>query len=165
MNTKTAVSAALPIILAGALGVNGADWGTDFEAAKRQAAEKQRPILVNFTGSDWCGWCMKLDEEVFSADAFREYAREHLVLFEADFPSDLPQPEAVIKQNRSLMETYKVRGFPTIVLLNAEGKELARTGYRPGGAGAYVKHLKDLIESIDAAAADPSAGADAEKEG
>jgi thioredoxin-related protein len=121
------------------------DWLTDFEQAKDLARERQVPILVNFAGSDWCGWCMKLDREVFSQETFREYAKGNLVLFLADFPRDKPQPESVVKQNRRLQKEYGIRGFPTILLISARGKVLARTGYRRGGAEKYVKHLKALV--------------------
>jgi len=121
-------------------------WLTDFEAAKKQAAEKNLPILVDFSGSDWCGWCIKLDNEVFSQDEFKDYAEENLVLFLADFPRSKPQPEDIQKQNKALSQKYGVRGFPTVLLLNAGGEVLGRTGYQRGGPEAYVKHLKDLLK-------------------
>ena len=121
-------------------------WLTDFEAAKKQAAEENLPILVDFSGSDWCGWCIKLDNEVFSQDEFKDYAEENLVLFLADFPRSKPQPEDIQKQNKALSQKYGVRGFPTVLLLNAGGEVLGRTGYQRGGPEAYVKHLKDLLK-------------------
>jgi thioredoxin-related protein len=121
-------------------------WLTDFEAAKKLAAEKNLPILVNFSGSDWCGWCIKLDNEVFSQDAFKAYANENLVLFLADFPNSKPQPEEVKVQNDALTKTYGVRGFPTVLLLDAGGNVLARTGYQSGGADPYVEHIRDLLK-------------------
>jgi protein disulfide-isomerase len=118
---------------------------TDFEAAKKEAATKKLPILVNFSGSDWCGWCIKLDREVLSQEAFQKYAEGNLVLFVADFPRRKPLPEATVKQNEALMMKYSVKGFPTVLLLDAEGKVLAETGYQPGGATAYVERLKALL--------------------
>lgn len=124
----------------------GDDWLTDFEKAKKEAAEKHRPILANFSGSDWCGWCRKLDKEVFSQKAFKDYAGDNLILFVADFPAK-KEPSAELKrQNEALSKTYSVRGYPTVLLLTAEGKEIARTGYREGGAEAYVEHLKELLK-------------------
>jgi thioredoxin-related protein len=120
-------------------------WMTDFEAAKKVAAEKNIPILADFTGSDWCGWCIRLKEEVFTKAEFISYAKDNLVLLELDFPRKKEVPEEVRKQNEALLGVYEIRGFPTILLLDAEGKELARTGYRRGGAKAYVKHLKELL--------------------
>ncbi|MBL7114970.1 MAG: thioredoxin family protein [Kiritimatiellae bacterium] len=121
------------------------EWLTDFEAAKKMAAEKARPILADFSGSDWCGWCIKLDKEVFSKAAFQAYAEDNLVLFLADFPSRKKLPEATQKQNQALSETYGIRGFPTVLILDAEGKVLEKTGYQRGGPEAYVAHLKELI--------------------
>lgn len=123
-------------------------WLTDFEAAKKLAAEKNLPILADFSGSDWCGWCIKLDKEVFSQDAFKAYAKENLVLFLADFPSRKPQPEEVKKQNVALRDKYfgPRDGYPTVLLLDAEGKVLKRTGYKAGGAEKYVEHIKKLLK-------------------
>lgn len=123
----------------------GEDWLTDFDAAKAQAKEQNIPILVDFTGSDWCGWCIRLDKEVFSRDEFKQFAEEHLILFVADFPNKKELPAAIKAQNEKLAAHYGIRGFPTILLLDAEGKELARTGYKPGGPEVYVKHLKALM--------------------
>ena len=120
-------------------------WLTDFEAAKAEAAKRGLPILADFSGSDWCSWCVKLDKEVLSTDAFKAYAKENFVLFLADFPQAKPQPSATRKQNEALAKRYGVRGFPTVLLLEADGKELARTGYQRGGAAGYIKHLKALI--------------------
>ena len=122
------------------------DWLTDFEAAKKEAVERKVPILADFSGSDWCGWCIKLDKEVFSQEEFKAYAKENLVLFLADFPSQKPQPEAVKKQNQALGEKYAVRGYPTVLLLDSNGDVLERTGYQAGGAEAYVEHIKKLLK-------------------
>jgi thioredoxin-related protein len=129
------------------------DWGTDLDAAQKQARETGRPILVDFTGSDWCGWCIKLDREVFSQAAFKSYATNNLVLLMLDFPRTKPQTDAVKKLNASLAEKYGVEGFPTILLLDATGRELGRTGYQPGGPDAYVAHLKDLLKDVKPPAA------------
>lgn len=130
----------------GAVAFGAEGWLTDFEAAKKLAAEKNVPILADFSGSDWCGWCIKLDNEVFSKDVFKEYAKDNVILFLADFPSRKPQPEEVKKQNEALKNKYGIRGFPTVLLLDAEGKVLERTGYQQGGAEAYVEHIKDLLK-------------------
>ena len=123
-----------------------AGWLTDFEQAKKLAEENQTPIFVNFTGSDWCPWCVRLRNEVFSKDTFKEYAKENLVLFEADFPRSKELPDDLVKQNEALARQYRIRGFPTILLLDADGQVLAQTGYPPGGAEAYVDHLQGLVE-------------------
>jgi len=120
-------------------------WLTDFEAAKKQAAERNVPILADFSGSDWCGWCIKLDKEVFAKKTFQTYAKKNVVLFLADFPSRKEIPAKVKAQNEKLAEQYGVRGFPTVLLLDSKGKVLGRTGYQKGGPAAYVKHVKELL--------------------
>ncbi len=123
----------------------GATWLTDFGEAKRLATEQKKPILMDFSGSDWCGWCIKLDREVFSKEAFAAYAKDNLVLFLADFPKTKELPANTATQNKELAEKYGVRGFPSVLLVDAEGRVLAETGYRPGGAAAYVAHVKELL--------------------
>jgi len=123
-----------------------ASWLTDFEEAKKLAADKNIPILADFSGSDWCGWCIKLDQEVFSKNEFKKYAESNLVLFLADFPAGKKLPDEVAEQNKSLAQKYGIRGYPTVLLLNKDGKVLARTGYQAGGPEAYVKHIKNLVK-------------------
>ena len=150
MNTKSNFNKAVLIaglLLAAPFSRAGkAEWLTDFEAARKLAGEKNRPVLVDFSGSDWCGWCIKLDREVFSQESFGNYAKQNLVLFLADFPRGKAQPAEVARKNAELAKKYGVRGFPTVLLVNADGKIIARTGYRDGGPGAYVSHLRELIE-------------------
>lgn len=122
------------------------DWLTDFEKAQEQAEKKNRPILVNFSGSDWCGWCIRLDKEVFSKKEFQQFAKEELILLMVDFPRNKEQSSETKQQNQELAQKYGAKGFPTILLLDADGKELARTGYKRGGADNYIDHLKELLE-------------------
>ncbi|MES2661020.1 MAG: thioredoxin family protein [Verrucomicrobiota bacterium] len=119
-------------------------WETDMEVAKKRAKDENKEILVDFTGSDWCGWCIKLKKEVFDQPAFQEYAKKHLVMLELDFPRKKELPAKEKEQNEKLSEEFKVEGFPTVLLINARGKELARTGYQEGGPEKYVEHLKEL---------------------
>ncbi len=127
----------------------GDAWMTDFEAAREKALAEQKPILVDFTGSDWCGWCIKLDEEVFSQSAFQQYAAAELVLVEIDFPRNKTQSDELKAQNRALAEKYGVRGFPTILLLSPEGALIEKTGYRRGGAAGYIEHLQGILASAE----------------
>jgi len=122
------------------------DWMTDFDKATKKAIEKKIPVLAVFSGSDWCSWCMKLDEEILSKKEFNDYAKEKFVLFIADFPMKTKLPEEIAKQNKMLAEKYNVEGFPTILVLDETGKVIAKTGYRKGGATEYVEHLKTLIK-------------------
>ncbi len=121
-------------------------WATDFEAAKKQAVDEKKSLLIDFTGSDWCGWCIKLDKEVFVHDAFKTGVKDKFVLVELDFPRDKSKlTEAIIAQNKALQEKYSVKGFPTILLTDEQGRPFAKTGYQAGGPEAYVKHLDELL--------------------
>lgn len=121
-------------------------WETDFEVAKKRAKDENKTILADFTGSDWCGWCIKLKKEVFDQAAFQEYAKKNLIMLELDFPHNKKLPAKEQKQNDKLSEEFKVQGFPTILLLDADGKEVGRTGYQPGGPEKYIEHVKGLLK-------------------
>ena len=140
-------AAALVLVAAVSGFAQHAGWLTDFEQAKKVAAEKKLPILMDFSGSDWCIWCQRLDAEVFTQKAFRDYAQENLVLFLADFPMRAQQPDQLRTQNRKLQSIYRVAGYPTVILTNPQGEETARTGYLKGGAEAYVEHLRGLLNA------------------
>ena len=122
------------------------DWITDFGKAQIQAETEGKHLLIDFSGSDWCGWCIKLDKEVFSQEAFKEYASENLILVLADFPRDKTKQSAEVqKQNKNLAEKYNVGGFPTVFILSPDGKLVNKTGYQPGGPEAYVEYIKQAI--------------------
>jgi thioredoxin-related protein len=121
-------------------------WETDFAAAKKRAKDENKPMLLDFTGSDWCGWCIRLKKEVFDTPEFEAYAKDNLVLVEVDLPQKKKLPAKEQKQNEKLVEEYKVQGFPTIVLLNSKGREVNRTGYQEGGPVKYIEHLKGLLK-------------------
>ncbi len=121
-------------------------WTDDFDKALAQAKESGKYMLVDFSGSDWCGWCMKLDKEVFGKKEFKKYAEENLVCVLIDFPRNKPQSNKEKEANNALMEKYGVRGFPTILLFSPQGDVAATTGYEPGGAESYIKHLQGLID-------------------
>ncbi|MCB1099659.1 MAG: thioredoxin family protein [Verrucomicrobiae bacterium] len=122
-------------------------WETDYAAALARAKAEKKHVLVDFTGSDWCGWCIRLKEEVFDQSAFKQYAKENLILVELDFPRGKELSKKLTSQNEELQQKFEVQGFPTIILLDSKGKEAARTGYKEGGADAYVEHLKGLIKN------------------
>ena len=120
-------------------------WKTDYDAALKQAKADNHYVLIDFSGSDWCGWCIRLDKEVFSKDAFKTYAAGNLELLMLDFPQGKSQSDALKAQNKKLQGKYKVRGFPTVILLNPDGKVAGRTGYQAGGPEAYIEHIKKMI--------------------
>lgn len=123
---------------------------TDYVQAVADADAAGKAVLLDFTGSDWCGWCRRLDEEGFGRKAFKDFAAERLVLMEVDFPRRKTLAEAVAAQNRELAERFGVSGYPTIVLLDEGGKEIGRLGYMQGGAKTFVRELKRLIAAAKA---------------
>ena len=138
---------------AASLGLNsafagGEGWSHDFEAAKKQAAEEKKDLLIDFTGSDWCPPCKALTAQVLSKEEFRNLTKDKFVLVELDFPRQPEnvekQPEADKERNQKLLGEYGVEGFPTLILTDAGGKPYAYTGFQPGGPEEYVKHLDEL---------------------
>jgi thioredoxin-related protein len=119
-------------------------WQTDYKKAQEQAKAGNKLLLVDFTGSDWCGWCIRLDREVFSKPEFQEYAKKNLVLLEIDFPRRKAQSESVKKQNEQLADQYRIQGFPTIVVLNGEGQKVGELGYMEGGPAAFIAELEKI---------------------
>ena len=121
-----------------------AGWLTNYEEAHQKAKAEGKLMLLDFTGSDWCGWCIKLAQEVFSKPEFKEYASKNLVLLEVDFPNRKKVPPATQAQNERLAMKYGIQGFPTIVVLNAAGEQVGELGYVPGGPDAFIAELEKL---------------------
>ena len=121
------------------------DWLHDWNKAHEEAKANHKLLFLNFTGSDWCGWCIKFDRDVLSQPQFKDYARNNLVLVELDFPRAKEQSAEVRKQNRELAQHYEVVGFPTIVVLNSDGQAVWHyDGYFPGGPEAFIAELQKL---------------------
>jgi thioredoxin-related protein len=123
-------------------------WLTSYEQAQKEAQEKHKLLLMDFTGSDWCGWCIMLDKEVFSKPEFKEYASKHLVLLELDFPRAKRMPPEVTAQNERLMMKYAIQGFPTVVVFDSSGKPLGALGYQAGGPQAFIAQLEKLRNGV-----------------
>ena len=125
-------------------------WLTDLAAAKKQAAEEKKPILMFFTGSDWCGWCIKLHEDVLDKKEFQDFAKDNVILLELDYPNSIPQSDALKKQNKALGEKFDVNGYPTMVLVASDGeKEITRAvGYDK----ELVSKLKKAVKKSAASA-------------
>lgn len=115
-------------------------WSDDYAKSLAKAKEANKLMLLDFTGSDWCGWCVKLDEEVFSKGAFRAFARDNLVLVELDFPHSKSQSKSVKEQNAALKQKFGIRGYPTLILVDGEGNEVAR----------WVGYKADLLDQLKA---------------
>ncbi len=120
-------------------------WLNDYQKAQQEATASNKFLLLDFTGSDWCGWCRKFDKEILSQPQFKDYARANLVLVEVDFPRAKPQSVELRKQNQELAQQYQVQGFPTIVVLNGNGQKIWQyDGYFPGGPDAFIAQLEKL---------------------
>ena len=125
----------------------GEGWLIDAEKAKAQAAKEGKPLVMDFTGSDWCPPCKQLNSKVFSSQEFKDYAAKNLVLLELDFPNDKSKVSAETKkQNDKLQKEYKIRGYPTIIVLDKNGKELGReVGYSGESPADYIKKIEGFV--------------------
>ena len=138
------VAAAVSLVFA-SLTRAESDWLRDYNKAQEEAKTNHKLLFLNFTGSDWCGWCIKFDKDVLSQPQFKNFAHDNLVLVELDFPrkKDLPTEER--KQNMQLAQQYEVLGFPTIVVLNSSGQKVWQfDGYFSGGPDAFIEQLQKL---------------------
>lgn len=130
------------------------NWLVDIEKAYEISKKTNKPILANFTGSDWCGWCKRLRVEVFSKSEFKEWAKKNVILLELDYPRKIRLPEQQARQNAGLQQAFQVKGYPTIWIFdldrpnNQEKFQLrayGKTGYLRGGAINYTKELDKMI--------------------
>jgi protein disulfide-isomerase len=139
---KLFVSSAVLLAALWASPARALDWMTDPNAAADRARAESKFILLDFTGSDWCIWCKRLKAEVFDQPDFSTFVQANLVLVEVDFPHDKPLTPIQQTINQQLAATYKITGYPTIVIVNTMGQEIGRTGYVPGGP-------REFLETID----------------
>jgi protein disulfide-isomerase len=126
---------------------NAADsaWLTDLPAAKAQARAENKIVLMDFTGSDWCSWCIKFKKEVLDTAEFQTYAAQNVVEVELDYPNNKPQSVDLKKANAALKDQYSIEGFPTLVVLDQNGKEIGRqVGYEEGGPKAFIAKLEQF---------------------
>jgi thioredoxin-related protein len=133
-----------------------ATWLTDLPSAQATAKAENKTVLINFTGSDWCGWCIRLRKEVFSKPEFDSYANENLVLVEADFPQHKPQSATLRKANTGLANQFDIHGYPTLIVLNGDGKQLGKLDYQPGGPSAFISELSRISGRKPVASTPPS---------
>jgi thioredoxin-related protein len=123
------------------------EWMTDLPKAQAKAKVENKLVMLDFTGSDWCGWCIKLNKEVFSKPEFAEYAAKNLVLVEVDFPTKKQLPAELKKANEALQAKYKIEGYPTLVVLNGDGKKIGELGYVAGGPKAWIAEFEKAVKS------------------
>lgn len=142
---KRAIVALAGVLLLSA-GAFGEGWLTSYSDAVKESKRSGRPILMDFTGSDWCTWCQRLHKEVFDTPEFKNWADKNVVLLELDFPNSKPQSEALKKQNQQLAEQYDVQGYPTIIFADAKGKKLGEYGYDKGGPAVWIPKAEKKLK-------------------
>ncbi len=135
-------------VFAGNRSLTPEGWITDMDEAMKIAKNENKQILMNFTGSDWCHWCHVLEGEVFEKEAFKAYARKHLVLVELDYPTpEVKQTAEQIAHNKKWLDKLKPQGYPTVYIVDADANAYAETGYREGGPEKYIQHLNKIVSS------------------
>ena len=129
-------------------------WETNLEAATKVSMKTKKPLMLFFTGSDWCGWCIRLQKEVFTTLEFAAWAKQNVVLVELDFPRRTPQEEKIKMQNAEMQQLFQVQGYPTVWLVNpTKVKEkfnldkLGSTGYVAGGPSAWIAAANQILAS------------------
>lgn len=123
MMSEMKLHALLPVAAVLAISACAADeWHTDFAAARARAQAENKPILLDFTGSDWCGWCITMRRQVLDTPEFKAYARDKFVLMEVDLPRNTAKltPQQ-LQQNRELVNRYRVDTFPTVLVITPGG--------------------------------------------
>jgi thioredoxin-related protein len=121
-----------------------ATWLANFEEAQALARSEKKLLLIEFTGSDWCPPCIMLGRQVFSQPEFKNYAAQHLVLLEVDFPRMKELSPKQKAANAGLAERFDIYGFPTVIILDSDGKKIGQLGYMPGGPKPFIAALEEL---------------------
>lgn len=155
MKTKHTLAAFVALMIAALPALAAPKWYTDLDEAKAVAVKENKPLLVDFTGSDWCGYCIKLHAEVFDKPEFEAFAKNY-VLVELDFPSKKPQPAEEKAKNKATQAKFAVSGFPTVLLIDAKSGEAygRQSGYGPGtGPKAYIEKLSAFKNTAEGRAA------------
>jgi thioredoxin-related protein len=139
----------------GSMAVNAQEleWHTNMDEAVKLSEKTKKPLLLFFTGSDWCGWCIRLQKEVLKTPEFAEWARKNVILVELDFPRKTPQTPELKQQNAELVKAFGVKGYPTVWITNAtkdkEGKlsfqALGNTGYVAGGPAPWLDGANKIL--------------------
>jgi thioredoxin-related protein len=144
----------LTLLLVGSMSMQAQDlyWETNINKAIEVSKKTNKPLLLFFTGSDWCGWCIRLQNEVLKTADFAKWASENVVLVELDYPRRTDQPAEIKRQNAELQNTFQVQGYPTIWITNVTKKDgktnfeqLGNTGYVAGGPSAWLAGANEII--------------------
>lgn len=147
----------IALALALCTAASAADWLVGWQEASQAAKAQKKPILANFTGSDWCIACIKLDKEVFSKPEFAAWAKDRVVLLKVDFPQRKPLPAQQQAAHDAMAKHYAVTGFPTILILDADGRKLAAVeGYATNGVSAWTGMMDKILLSLAPVLSKPS---------
>lgn len=139
-----------PVVAQEAYSAANEGWMVSVEKAHEESVRTGKPIMANFTGSDWCGWCKRLTASVFSKKEFKDWADENVVLLELDFPRRMKLPEEIEQQNYSLQKAFKVSGYPTVwVFYLRENKENGQMNIVPVGRTGYKSSAKEFIDDVE----------------
>ena len=127
-------------------------WETNLQKAVEVSIKTKKPLLLFFTGSDWCGWCIRLQNEVLKTPDFAKWAKDNVILVELDFPRRSPQQPEIAQQNNELQQIFAVRGYPTVWFANPSKKDgkinldkLGSTGYVAGGPGKWLEGANQIL--------------------
>jgi protein disulfide-isomerase len=128
-------------------------WYTDLNEASKISAKTNKPLMLFFTGSDWCGWCVRLQKEVFLTDDFKKWAADNVILVDVDFPKDKSKQSIELQnQNNLLARQYEVRGYPTVWFVAAAGSagnyqysKLGQSGYMAGGPSVWTSNANGFL--------------------
>ncbi len=129
---------------------NEPQWLESHEEAVKLSKQTGRPILANFTGSNWCSYCIKLKNEVFDTPSFKNWAAENVILLELDFPRPNLQANWIKQQNNQLRSRYQIESYPKVLILNSEGGKLGSQGYMPGGPKRWISVAHNTIKANQA---------------
>jgi len=121
------------------------DWAPTYEQAVERSKKESKPLFLYFTGSDWCGWCIKMDKEILENEEFANLVGDKFVFYAVDFPIYVKLDPKIEQQNDKLKENYKIQGFPTIILVSPNGKPFATLNYREGGGKSYGDYLVKIL--------------------
>ena len=146
MKRSTSILTAILAINSPAFAAN--PWHTGLPIALDKARAENKAVFVNFTGSDWCGYCIQLKREILVTPAFESFASNNLVLVEVDFPKRKAITAAQRQANNALQHRFNIQGYPTLVILDASGRERGRMGYEPGGPKPFLTRLQTITGAI-----------------
>lgn len=132
------------------------NWMTDFEQATGQAKRESKPLFLYFTGSDWCPWCIQMDKEILSTPEFQEALAEKLIFVKIDFPKNEILHEKQIGQNERLAKEYNVKGFPTVILLDPNLKQIATLYYNGDTGAGFAKLVLKTLETANGKSPSPA---------